>query len=244
MRVIGAGFGRTGTASLRAALEELGLGPCYHMTEVFRNPHHIELWEEAYEGRLGSWGEILGGYRSAVDWPVAAFWQELAREYPEAKVVLTVRDPEEWYESTRRTIYRISEVSSSPLFTVLGLFAPGPRRQARMASRIVWKGTFGGRFEDRDYAIGLYERHNAEVKASFRPERLLVYDVKDGWEPLCGFLGVEVPDKPFPHLNETASFRRMVLRRMARAAGRACAAAALAGLAAVLLLRAGRRHRG
>ncbi len=218
LAVIGAGFGRTGTMSLKAALEELGFGPCYHMTEVFENPEHVELWEAAARGEPVNWEEVFGGYRAAVDWPAAAFYEELMARYPEARVVLTVRDADRWYESARSTIYGIRGLAASPAFTVASWFVPrlrNLRRAALMAGELIWDGVFDGRFEDRRHAIGVYERWNEEVRRRVPAHRLLVYEVKEGWGPLCGFLEVDVPEgKPFPHLNDGASFRRTVRRRL------------------------------
>jgi hypothetical protein len=200
MKVIGAGFGRTGTMSLKVALEELGYGPCYHMTEVFDNLEHLPLWEAAVRGEPVGWEKIFASYQAAVDWPAAAFYKELMKEYPEAKVLLSVRDPEKWYESTKHTIYTMADV-------------PDPSPMLRMATKLVWEQTFSGNFENRQHAIEVFERHNEEVKKHVSSERLLVYEVKEGWKPLCEFLAVEIPkDKGFPHLNDTEAFRQMVQR--------------------------------
>lgn len=219
LKVIGAGFGRTGTMSLKVALEELGFDPCYHMTELFENSSHADLWNAAANGERVDWEDLLGEYAATVDWPGCSFYEELMEEYPDAKVLLSVRDPERWYESTLNTIYNIRRVtSSSKFFAVLGRFVPGVRRVARMVNTLIWEGTFDGRFEDRQYAIEVFNRHNEEVKKRVPADRLLVYEVKEGWEPLCDFLGVEVPDKPFPHLNDSYSFRKMFVRRLVAAA--------------------------
>lgn len=216
MNVIGAGFGRTGTTSLKAALETLGFGSAYHMTEVFTHPGHVGFWEAARRGERVDWEGFLSGYGVAVDWPACAFYAELMEAFPGAPVILTVRDPERWYESTRKTIYGMHRISSGPApvrlaFVLAGLFAPGVTGIARLADEIVWKDTFDGRFEDRSYAIEAFRRHNEEVRRRVPPERLLVYDVKEGWAPLCDFLGVETPDEPFPHLNDTREMRRRLL---------------------------------
>jgi Sulfotransferase domain len=216
LEVIGAGFGRTGTMSLKVALEELGFGPCYHMIEVFENPEHVEQWEAAREGRP-NWEELFRGYRAAVDWPAAAFYEELMERYPDAKVILTVRDPDRWYESARSTIFTIQNVASSPILSLAGLFVPSLRqmkRVARMARDLAWEDVFDGRFEDRRGAIEAFDRWNEEVKKRVPAERLLVYEVKDGWGPLCDFLGVAVPEgRPFPHLNDAETFRKRIRRR-------------------------------
>ena len=204
LEIIGAGFGRTGTMSLKVALEELGFGPCYHMIEVFEYPEHVSLWEAAIRGEPLDWEKIFGSYQAAVDWPTAAFYKELMKVYPHAKVLLTIRDPEKWYESTKKTLYPTGD-------------APEPSPIMRMATKLVWEQTFDGNFEDRRYAIEVFKRHNEEVKKHVSPERLLVYEVKEGWKPLCEFLGVEIPEeKPFPHLNDTEAFKEMVQQRRAQ----------------------------
>jgi hypothetical protein len=209
MKVIGAGFGRTGTMSLKVALEQLGYGPCYHMVELFEHPNHVERWEAAVRGEPVDWEQMFAGYRATVDWPGAAFYKELVEVYPEAKVLLSVRDPERWYESTKNTIYATMNPSSEMIAAV----GPAPR----LNNELIWKRTFGENFEDRQYAIGVFERHNEEVKRHVPAERLLVYKVKEGWEPLCEFLGVEAPkSKTFPHLNDTDSFQRMVREHSAQ----------------------------
>lgn len=243
IEVIGAGFGRTGTKSLQVALDSLGYGPCYHMTEVFAHPEHIPLWEAAARGEEIDWEGIFSGYRATVDWPGAAFYERLMDAYPEAKVILTVRDPERWYESVRATIYNVRRTASSPLVRLAALFIPRLRHLRRaglMVSGLAWDGTFGGRFEDREYAIETFNRLNEEVIRRVPEDKLLVYRVSEGWQPLCDFLGVEPPDEPFPRLNDTKSFRRTT-RTLPALAAAAVAAALLAAL--LLILRRLRRPR-
>lgn len=237
MEIIGAGFGRTGTMSLKAALEELGFGPCYHMTEVFEHPEHADLWLAAWRGELVDWDTFLGDYRAAVDWPACTFYEELMERYPDAKVLLSVRDPERWYESVRNTIYELSVVIprsrlSGVVFALIRLFRGTFRTD--MADEIIWEGTFHGRFEDRPYAIGVFERHNEEVERKVPADKLLVYEVKQGWGPLCEFLGVEDPDKPFPRLNDTAEMRRRIRAIRALSLAAPATLALLAALAVVL----------
>lgn len=197
LRVIGAGFGRTGTLSLKVALERLGFGPCYHMTEVFRHPAHGADWLAAAAGALTDWERIFAGYGATTDWPGCSFYAELMRAYPEAKVVLTVRDPNRWYESVRSTIYRASHVADGA--------PPGPGPQVPEA--LVWQSPFSGRFEDRAHAVGVFEGHNREVRERVPADRLLVFDVAEGWGPLCRFLGTEVPPgEPFPHVKLAQQF--------------------------------------
>lgn len=212
MKLIGAGFGRTGTKSLQAALEELGLKPCYHMTSVVENPEHTQLWYDAARGKPVDWKRLFQGYQATVDWPGCTFYKELMEVFPDAKVLLSVRDAEKWYESALNTIY--GGLRKFP-HSVIKHVVPPARRMSRMVDAIIWDGTFQGRFEDKQFAIEVFHRHIEEVKKHVPADRLLVYEVKEGWEPLCRFLGVEVPqDKPFPRLNDTADFQRMIRERM------------------------------
>jgi hypothetical protein len=245
LEVIGAGFGRTGTMSLKVALEELGFEPCYHMSEVFTHPEHVELWRAAARGEPVEWEQIFGGYRATVDWPACSFYGELMEKYPDAKVILTVRDPQRWYESAYNTIYTMTRAaSSSPIFYVASLVMPrakGMKRARQMIEEIVWERDLEGRFEDREYAIETFERHNEEVEQSVPTDKLLVYEVKEGWGPLCEFLGVEVPEEPFPHLNDSAVFQRRIRRIRALTVATLALCLSLAGLVVVRFSRC-RRH--
>src|SRR5215210_7163900 len=243
MRVVGAGFGRTGTTSLKAALQELGFGPSYSLSEVFANPEHVGVWEAARRGPAGErvdWEGFLAGYGVAVDWPACSFYEELMEAFPEAFVILTVRDPAPWYESTRSTIHELRRLTTGPLpvraaFALAGLFVPGVAGTVRLADRLVWDDTFDGRFEDRARAMEIFERHNEAVGRQVPQERLLVVDVREGWAPLCDFLGVEVPDEPFPRLNEARQMRRRLLGLVALSAATP-ALALLTGVAATVFL--------
>lgn len=216
MKVIGAGFGRTGTTSVKAALQELGFGATYDLTEAFKNPDHVSIWEAARRGKDVDWKRFIADYDVAVDWPACSFYKELMEAFPHAPVILTVRDPEPWYESIRSTIYQIRKATTGPLpvravFKFAGLFAPGVTGTARLADRLVWEDTFNGHFEDRIYAMEVYEYHNNLVRRHVPPNRLLVFDVREGWAPLCNFFGLEAPNKPFPHLNEAREMQRRLL---------------------------------
>jgi hypothetical protein len=205
IQVIGAGFGRTGTASLKAALEQLGLGPCDHMHENFDHPERFPLWDAAVlskdVGEPIDWRPLLDGYRAVVDWPGAHFWRELAAVHPEAKVILTVRDPERWYESISATIFPLCE----QLKATEGPSLPGD---------IVVDRTFFQRTADRDYCLEVFREHIAAVQREIAPDRLLVFDVAEGWDPLCAFLGVPVPEhEPFPRLNNTEEFQSDARKR-------------------------------
>lgn len=201
--VIGVGFGRTGTLSLKNALETLGFGPCHHMLGMFDRPSEIPRWRQAAEGGPVDWEEVYAGYRATVDWPGAGFWQELVARYPDARVVLTVREPRSWYESALNTIYASMlppDNGSDPVFTQL----------REMSDLVVWQGVFGGRFADREHALAVYRKHREDVLATVSPDRLLVYDVSEGWEPLCSHLGVPVPDVEFPRLNDRGRFTDLI----------------------------------
>jgi hypothetical protein len=188
LSVIGAGYPRTGTASLKLALEQLGFGPCHHMREVIMNPPSARLWVEAAQGRP-DWEAVFEGFNSCTDAPGCNFWRELAEVYPEAKILLSVRDPEAWFESTQATVFS-PEWLARPRGTPLETFFD-----------ICVHHEFGDRIHDRDFMLEQFARHINEVVRDAPRERLLVFDVREGWAPLCAFLGVEVPDTPFPHTN-------------------------------------------
>lgn len=191
LAVIGAGFGRTGTESMKIALETLGLGPCHHMKEVLSNPGQLEIWRAIARGEKPDWDLAFAGYRSSVDWPSTFFWRELSRFYPQAKVILTVRSSESWYKSISSTIFEVLDASTDPDSIGLTLIA---------------KRVFHGRCRDRDHAIAVYEKNNSDVQAEFGPDRLLTYQLGDGWEPLCKFLDRPVPAEPFPRSNSASDF--------------------------------------
>lgn len=204
MQVIGTGFGRTGTLSTKRALEQLGVGPCHHMEEAVKHPGQFRVLEAHVRGEPVDWRRLFAGYRSQVDFPGACVWRELLDAFPDAKVLHTVRDPDRWYDSTLETIY--------PARTMV---APWVRRVSSTVDRalrvndaLIWDGVFEGRFEDRQRAIEIFHEWTAEVVGAVPADRLLVFDVADGWEPLCAFLGVPVPDEPFPHVNDRSSMRR------------------------------------
>ncbi len=212
LKVVGAGFGRTGTLSLKTALEKIGFGPCYHMMEVFSRPEHVAMWHRlAFEHSM-DWDLLFSGFRATVDWPAARWWREIAVHYPEAKVLLSVRDPEAWYKSMIDTIYQ-------PMKSPAAANAPElVRLQTEMVRKAILSESFDNRFEDKAHAIEVFNRHTQEVRESIDPKRLLVFDVREGWAPLCRFLGVAVPDEPFPKLNDTASTQAMI--RMLRESSR------------------------
>lgn len=175
MQIIGASFGRTGTTSMRIALNHLGFGPCYHMFEVFLHPSHIAQWQAAADGEAVNWRKFLADYPSGIDYPLSAFYKEIQEAFPEAKVILNVRDPESWWQSTRETIY--SQILIPDWMNSLFFFH---RHLKKMIEEAVWNRLFQGRFLDKDYAIQVFNEHVEEVKRSISPEKLLIFDVKEG----------------------------------------------------------------
>jgi hypothetical protein len=198
LRVVGAGLGRTGTKSLKDALERLLGAPCYHMVEVFPRPEHIPIWTDAANGKPTDWHELFTGFAAAVDWPVCAFWREISAEYPDAIILLSTRaDAATWWKSARATIFNVLDTDSLP--------------PEMMPFRDMWNAlatnTFTPDFLDPDAAMAAYEAHNAAVRAEADPARLLEWQPTDGWDAICAALGVPVPDEPFPHTNTTEEWR-------------------------------------
>ncbi len=195
LSVIGSGFGRTGTKSLKEALEHLGFGPCHHMHEILAHPEQVPHWQMLAEGREVNWNRVFEGYRSQVDWPGAHFWRELAQEFPDAKVIHTIRPEESWWASFSVSIVRlVQNYRDMPL----------PAHAVDILDAwcdLVGKETFNGRLDDRETALAAYRQRTRDVREALPSDRLLVFDVADGWEPLCRFLGTPVPEIEFPHRN-------------------------------------------
>lgn len=209
LAVIGAGLPRTGTLSLKAALERLGFGPCYHMFEIFEHLDLIDRWLPAVPTTRAGWERVFAGYRSALDWPASFFWRELAAVFPEAKVVLTVRDPDRWYASLRTMVKLRVEATAADDSSFETRFA----RLRPLLMRAIRETFEDARpFPDwvpgQEQAVRAFHRHNAAVRDSLPAARLLVFDVRQGWEPLCAFLGVAAPDEPFPRLNDIEALKR------------------------------------
>ena len=211
IELIGAGFGRTGTVSTKAALERLGLTPCYHMREILQprpgfNDGHLEAWHAFATGKSGmDWEWLLQRYRAVLDHPVCLFYEDLLEVFPDAKVVLNVRDPEAWFRSWA-TLWRGVEVMKR-----LAVLSPRMRKAAEIVDALIQQ-PLGGKL-DGVHQTQIFQAHVSHVIENVDPERLLVYDVKQGWEPLCVFLAREVPDEPFPRLNQsTGSTVQKLLR--------------------------------
>lgn len=197
MHVIGAGVGRTGTYSLKLAINRLGLGPCHHMEAVIQNmPAQVPLWQAAVDGKP-DWPAIYAGFESAVDWPTAAFFRELAAAYPSAKFILTHREQKGWAESFAETIQKAMSMRHQA--------PPELRPWLTMAYGVVVRSGFPDGL-DHDSLVKGFIAHNQAVQAAIPAGRLLVYQVADGWEPLCAFLGAPVPDEAFPRTNDRLAF--------------------------------------
>jgi hypothetical protein len=203
LRVVGSGLGRTGTMSLKAALEVLLGAPCYHMIECFQRPDHPSRWRDAIHGGPVEWDELLGDYVATVDWPAAACWKELAEAFPDALILHSERPADEWFRSADATIFEGFKAPRDDRP------APGENDWWDMAIAMLHE-RFTPDFLDRDAAIAAVEAWNADVRATAPADRLLVWRTGDGWEPICDALGLPVPDQPFPHTNTTEEFRERV----------------------------------
>jgi hypothetical protein len=212
MKLIGAGLPRTGTLTQKLALEQLGgggWGPCYHWVNVLADLDQVELWNRALDGE-GPWEEVFAGFHSTADWPGGYFYKELIEVYPDAKVLLSVRDPEAWERSMRETVweFRHGDTLMPHLAQARARVDPGWLEYIRMLDRMLWQdhGTLAGNHQEPHGMIDAFHRHNEAVRRNVPPERLLEWEVKDGWEPLCRFLEVDVPDAPFPNVNDKTTF--------------------------------------
>jgi hypothetical protein len=196
LKVVGAGVGRTGTHSLKLALEQLLGGTCHHMVEVFGHPEEIPVWTAAIDGDDIDWNALMRDYVAQVDWPGGAFWPELSSANPDALVILSVRDPDAWYTSCQNTI-----------FPAMSMMREDPWMAAMMR---LLHDRFSDRLDDRDAMIAAFEKHNDAVRAGVPADRLLEWSAADGWEPICERLGLPVPAEPFPKVNSTEEFRAMM----------------------------------
>jgi hypothetical protein len=200
LQIIGSGFGRTGTRSLKDALEILGFAPCHHMDEVFAHPEQVALWQAYVAGQEPDWTQAFAGYRAQIDWPGCHVWRELATTFPNARIVHSQREPEAWWASFSATIGKLMTEYQS----LDG--APHTRAMRAVVAEIVGQRTFGGRWTEKEVALAAYHARRVEVQAAIPADRLLVYDVAQGWAPLCAFLHVPVPDQPFPRRNDSGDF--------------------------------------
>ena len=208
LRVIGAGLGRTGTMSLKLALEKLLGGPCYHMTELFQHPEHIPHWQDAADGKPVDWHKVFGDYVAAVDEPTAQLWEPISRACPDALIILSVRDPDSWWKSANATIMDVKRK------------APPPEDRDRSAwyhmIMTLYDRLYPNGVDDPEAAKAAFRAHIEQVKRSADPNRLLVWQAGDGWKPICDRLELPVPDEPFPHSNTRQEF---IERRKSREQG-------------------------
>jgi len=201
MEIIGAGFGRTGTLSLKVALERLGFGPCYHGVEILTSPERVGQWLTPTRDTSFDWDAIFMGFRATVDWPAAAHWRELVAHYPSAKVLLSMRDADSWYDSIMKTLY-------PALNREMPADVAEPLRDFHfMLRELILERTFGGKLADRAHSKQVFEAHNQAVLDAVPASHLLVYQPGDGWDPLCAFLDVSKPNEEFPRLNDTEWYR-------------------------------------
>ena len=210
LKVIGTGLGRTGTYSLKLAIEQLGVGKCYHMVELFQQPERLKYFKKAEKGEKVNWNELFDGYKAAVDYPVARYYKQITEFYPEAKVIHTLRDPEEWYESASATIFWASNPYSLRILklAVHLPFSSEARRRipVLMYNRKLSELEFGKDLENKEKVIKRYNKHYEEVIKTIPDDRLLLFDPKSGWEPLCRFLKLPVPLIPYPKSNTRKEF--------------------------------------
>jgi len=201
LRVIGCGCGRTGTESLKQGLEILLNAPCYHMFEVMKNDSHVPTWHSAARGEKIDWPKLFEGYSAAVDWPVAAYFKEMVEEYPDALFILSVRDPEKWWNSASETIF------------------PSIRREdedgrpRRLMIREMLKNRFTDDLTNKDACLAAYQAHNDEVRRTVPKDRLIEWSPTDGWQPICNALNIPILDEPFPHSNSKEAFIQRVLKK-------------------------------
>lgn len=211
MKMIGVGFGRTGTMSLKAALAELGADPCFHMIDLIvgeNKARDLDYWVRAADGEDMDWQEVFEPWEATVDWPACSFWEQLIEAFPDAPVLLNVRDFDAFYKSTENTILAVKKAAmAGELPQDANRDAPAPELWGAI-EKIIWQGDFQGRFEDKEWVRQMYNQRNEAIKARVDSDRLVVWELGvDGWEPLADAMGVPVPDGPFPRLHDTNEFR-------------------------------------
>jgi len=202
LKVIGAGVSRTGTFSFKLAMEKLGFSKCHHMMEVIENPEQAPSLFAAARGERIDWRELYQDYQACCDFPSCHFWRELMAVFPRARVILTVRDPESWYKSMSETILPTMKHTLSTVDSPL----------VKMGEEIILKQFFAGNLADKDHVIATYNKHNQSVRDTVPADRLLEFDARQGWDPLCKFLGVSVPNEPYPKTNSLEEFMEKAAR--------------------------------
>ncbi len=217
IQVIGAGLARTGTMSLKMALETLGYHQCFHIVELLKNPQRLKFLDPKLASGSSDWDAVFQGYQAAVDYPACLYYETLLKQNPTAKVILTLRDPEQWYQSVLNTVYRGKPKGVGDVVRLIkGLLTSSDMRRLAPVfmynDKLIWRGQFQSKFEDKAWAIQVYNDHIEQVKQRVPANQLLIFEVKQGWEPLCYFLDKPIPDTPFPRANSQAEFNRKMDR--------------------------------
>ena len=215
LEIIGTGLARTGTKSLKMALEYLNGDSCFHMIDLLQNPKKIEVIKKNYKSNQIDWSLFYNGYTSAVDYPTCLYYKEIIGRNPEVKVIHTVREFDSWYTSVKETVYRGKPKGMKDFMRIIKnmIFSSEYRKVAPVFmfnDELIWKGQFESRFEDKEFIRKKYNEHQSEVLNTVKANNLLVYDIKEGWEPLCNFLGKPIPEIAFPRLNERKEFNRVM----------------------------------
>lgn len=210
MKVLGVGFGRTGTMSLKQALADLGAGPCFHMIDLIMGENRardLAYWVRIADGETVDWHEVFDGWESTVDWPAASKWREMAAAFPDTPVLLNVRDFDGWYRSVENTILAVKLAArAGELEQDANREQPAPELWG-VIERLIWEGDFQGRFEDRDWVRKMYDDRIEEIRSTIPADRLTIWNLGDGWGPLAAMLGVDPPAHEFPRLHDTNEFR-------------------------------------
>jgi hypothetical protein len=213
LKVIGAGWGRTGTESLKIALEQLGFDRCYHGFALFNDGAKLQYWRELHEKGSTDFDQLFKGYQAAVDFPAAYYYRQLMKQYPDAKVILTTRDAAKWYESAAHTIFKKPEPVKFAMLKWLGRISKKLNYTPQIYYHIqtfLFIEAFNGKIEDKAAMMAMFNQWTEEVKNTVPADKLLVYEVTQGWEPLCKFLNLPVPATPFPQTNKKESFQKRI----------------------------------
>lgn len=223
IKIVGAGFPRTGTNTLKQALEQLGYSKTYHFKEMIANPTDLQYWLTLEQTGTTNWDALYDGFEASVDLPAYPWYMEHMEKYPDAKVILTVRPFDKWYDSLYNTIYQAGPRTLPEKLVMLSKLLFNPRLRAmikcvKFAKRRIFEVELQGKFEDKAFAEKVFNDHIEKVKATVPADKLLVYDVRDGWGPLCKFLGVPEPAEALPHLNKKENFKTMLAEMMKKAA--------------------------
>jgi hypothetical protein len=219
IKIIGAGFPRTGTNTLRESLEKLGYVKTYHMKNLLLHPENLHYWTTLKETGTTYWDELYDGYQATVDFPAYPWYKDHMKQYPDAKVILSVRPFEKWHDSVYSTIWQAQHPSETERMEMQKKVAANPRllsviKCVELAKEMMMEKHFQGKFLDKEFAEKIFNQHIEDVKAYVPSDKLLVFDVSEGWEPLCKFLGVRVPNEALPHTNKKEDFKEMLQELM------------------------------